>query len=332
MPYTHLSAIERGQIQAYWNQGLMKSDIAEKLGRSPSTIGRELARNATRDGYKPKKAERRYKERRQQCRPHTKLDHEPLRDYVIKNMRDEEWTPEVVAHRLVLDYPDDPSMRISHETIYREIYTRHNLRFLITYLPQARPKRRKRGQGKSRRGPSIPNRVGIEHRPSCIETRIEPGHWEGDTIVGKNQNSFIVTLVERTSRMLQAVEVYSKNASVVGQAIVELLLDKPTSWVKTITFDNGTEFASHELIARALNVDIYFAAPYASYQRGTNENTNGLIRRYLPKGTCFKKLVPNQLNYIINQLNNRPRKCLGYRTPYEVFQKQRQEHLFALRA
>lgn len=332
MPYTHISAFERGKIQAYLSEGLTRMEIATHLGRSPASIGRELARNGTRHGYVAEHAQKHYLQRRQVCHPRSKMEHKPLQDYVRQKIREEEWTPEIVAHRLALDFPDDPTMRISHETIYRELYARHHLRFLVAYLPQARPRRRKRGQGKTRRGPSIPNRTGIEHRPACVEARIEHGHLEGDTIVGKNQDSFIVTLVERTSRWLHAVEVLTKNATRVADAIVETLLDWPTAWVKTITFDNGTEFACHEHIARELNVDIYFADPYASYQRGSNEQVNGLIRRTLPKGTCFKTLRPNQLQNIVHLINNRPRKCLGYKTPNEVFQKQRKEHLFALRA
>ncbi len=332
MSYRHLSAFERGKIQACLHEGLTRIEIAERLERSPATIGRELARNSTRYGYLAEHAQEQYEHRRQACRPRSKMEHKPLLDYVSQKIREEEWTPEIVAHRLPLDFPDDPTMRVSHETIYRELYARHHLLFLVACLPQARAKRRKRGQGKTRRGPSIPNRIGIEHRPAQVEARIEHGHLEGDTIVGKHQDSFIVTLVERTSRWLHAVEVLTKNAAHVADAIIETLLDWPTSWVKTITFDNGTEFACHERIARELNVDIYFADPYASYQRGSNEQANGLIRRSLPKGTCFKSLRPNQLQNIIHLLNNRPRKCLGYRTPNEVFQKQRQEHLIALRA
>ena len=332
MPSTHLSVIERGQIQILLELGTSRVNIAKQLGRSPSTIGREIRRNSTQRGYEPARAQRHYDERRKACRPKSKLDHAPLLEYVKAKIRDDDWTPETVAIRLPVDFPDDPSMRVSYETLYREIYTRHDLHFLIQCLPQARPKRRKRGQGKTRRGPSIPNRVDIEQRSDHIEERTEPGHWEADTIFGKNQDSFLVTLVERHSRILRAVEVLSKHADVVANAINEMLLDLPTSWVKTITFDNGTEFAAHETIAAKLNVKTYFARPYCSWQRGTNENTNGLIRRYLPKGTCFKNLWKDELQNIVNKLNNRPRKCLAARTPNEVFQKQRQDHLIALRA
>lgn len=332
MPSTHLSVYERGQIYILLEQGMNCANIASQLGRSPSTIGRELKRNSTARGYEPERAQHQYRERRQACRPKRRLDHEPLLDYVKSKIGDEEWTPEIIAIRLPIEFPDDPAMRVSHETLYRAIYERHDLHYLIQCLPQSRPRRRNRGQGKTRRGPSIPNRVGIEHRPAHIEERTEPGHWEADLVVGKNQDSFLVTLVERSARILRAIEVFSKHADGVAQAISALLIDLPTSWVKTITFDNGTEFAAHEQIASVLNIDTYFAQPYCSWQRGTNENTNGLIRRYLPKGTCFKELHPNRLKTIVDQLNNRPRKCLNARTPNEVFQKQRLNHLFALSA
>lgn len=331
MPSRHLSSFERGQIHILLKQGMNPMNIAGELGRTPSTTGREIQRNSTPRGYDPERAQRQYDERRKACRPNCKLGYAPLFDYVVSKICNEEWTPETIAIRLPLDFPDDSKMRVSHETIYREIYSRHDLHYLIACLPQSRPKRRKRGQGKSRRGPSIPNRVGIEHRPAHIEERIEPGHWEADTVFGKNQDSFLVTLVERSARILRAIEVFSKHADVVANAINALLIEFPTSWVRTVTFDNGTEFAEHEKVAELLNVKMYFADAYCSWKRGTNENTNGLIRRYLPKGTCFKTLHPNRLQNIVQQLNNRPRKCLNARTPNEIFQIQRQKHLFALR-
>ena len=330
MPGPHLTPFERGEIQAYRKQGMSRAAIAEKLGRAPSTVGRELARNGSRKGYTAEKAQARYLERRKACRPRGKWNHGPLRNYVIKAIRDDEWTPEQVAGRLPLDYPDDPAMRISHEAIYQGIYGQDSLRFLVVYLAQARPKRRQRGQGKTSRGPSIPNRVGIEERPAEVEERRDPGHWEADTMVGKGQDGFIVTLVERSRRFLCAIKTHTKKAAEIAQAIIDALLDMPVSWVKTITFDNGTEFALHERIADQLGVTTYFADPYAAYQRGTNENTNGLIRRYLPKGTNFHALTQSQLDSITSQLNNRPRKCLGYRTPREAFYEYRQQKLRAL--
>lgn len=330
MPGRHLTLVERVKIQTYGEQEMSPAMIALNLGRSVTTIERELERNSTAHGYDAERAQRMYIQRRQPCRPANKLDYKPLRAYVIKKIRDEEWTPEQVAGRLPVDCTDDPRMRVSHEAIYQAIYAQDSLRFLIAFLPQARPKRRKRGQGKTRRGPSIPNRVGIDQRPKEVDTRATHGHWEGDTVIGKNNDGFIVTLVERTSRLLCAVKTQTKKACEVAQAVIETLLDCPASWLKTLTFDNGTEFAQHQRMAQALPLDVYFADPYASYQRGTNENTNGLIRRYLPKGRSFADLTQRQLDSIVHQLNNRPRKCLGYRTPNEVFQQVRNQRLLAL--
>lgn len=330
MSRNHLTVFERARIDTLLQQGKSNSDIARALNRHPSTIGRELKRNTPGKAYRAEEAQGLYRERRYDCRPKRKLDHGPLRAQVKARIGDLGHTPEQVAGRLPLDYPDDPRMRISHEAIYQAIYGDHSMRYLIQALPQARPKRRKKGQGKSRRGPLIPNRVGIEERPAHIEKRAEPGHWEGDTIVGKEQDGFILTQVERMSGLLVAVKTPTKQAAEMAQAAIASLLDLPISWVKTITYDNGSEFAHHETIARALGVGIYFAAPYASYQRGTNENTNGLIRRHLPKGTRFRTLTQRQLDLVVQQINNTPRKRLGYRTPNEVFLLQRQRHRVAL--
>lgn len=329
MSYTHLTSTERGQIQAYLEEGRSMNYIARMLGRSPSTISRELERNGTREKYEAAKAQRAYEERRKACRPCKRLEYLPLWRYVFDKIPSK-WTPEQIAGRLPLDYPHEPRMRISHEALYQNLYAEPRLHCLIKELPQARPKRRKRGQGKTRRGPSIPNRVGIKQRPAEVETRITHGHWEGDLIVGKNNDGFLVTLVERTSRLLCAVKTQTKKAGEVAHAIIEVLLDYPASWLKSVTLDNGTEFALHERIAQTLPVQVYFADPYAAYQRGTNENTNGLIRRYLPKGTSFAQFTQRQLDTILEEINNRPKKCLGYRTPYEVFQKIHNQRLIAL--
>lgn len=331
MPYTHLTPIERGQIQALRAEGKSFAYIAERSGRSRSTLSRELRRNATGKGYDAQRAQQRYRERRAPCRPAKRLDYIPLWKYLIDKLMDG-WTPEEIAGRLPLDHPDDSKMRISYETIYQALYTDSRYHFLIKYLAQARPKRRKRGQGKTSRGPSIPNRVGIEQRPAIVEERSRFGDWEGDTIVGAGQQGHLVTLVDRASRMLLCRKVATKHAGVVAQAVIEALEEMPVSWVKTITFDNGSEFFHHEKMAEVLPADIYFARPYASYQRGTNENTNGLIRRFLPKGTSFHELEEHTLQHIVDALNNRPRKILEFRTPYEVFLQQREEHRVALSA
>lgn len=329
MSYQHLNEIERGMIQALREHGVSQSAIAERLGRHKSTVSRELRRNARTSTYKAHLAQRQYRQRRERCRAPKKLEYQPLWECLIARVG-EGWTPEEVAGRLPLDYPGDPRMRISHETIYQAIYKDKRLHFLIKSLPQGRPKRRKRGQGKSRRGPSIPNRTGIQARPEIVDKRGRYGDWEGDLVLGSKQSGAILTLVDRKGRHLKARKVHSKGADEVAKAVIDVFQDTPISWVKTITFDNGTEFAHHQEMARQLPVEIYFADPYSSYQRGTNENTNGLIRRYLPKGSSFEDLTQHQLDTIVEEINNRPKKCLGYRTPNEVFQEQRDLHRVAL--
>lgn len=331
MSYIHLTSFERGEIYALLEAGMSKAYIARHLGRDRATVYRELRRNGTKSSYSPKKAQQKYRERREECRPTKRMEHLPLWNHIIDKIGSK-ISPEAIAGRLPLDYPNDPKMRISHEAIYQAIYGDKRLHFLIKDLPQARPKRRKRGQGKTRRGPSIPNRVGIEQRPKEVQERTRFGDWEGDLVVGAGQQGYIVTLVERKSRILLSRKIDSKHAESTADAIIEAFMDVPKTWVKTITFDNGTEFASHEKIAEATGAMNYFADPYASYQRGTNENTNGLIRRYLPKNMSFAQLTQEELDWIVEQLNNRPRKILGYRTPNEVFQNERERRLVALRA
>lgn len=332
MSYTHLTPMERTKIEYLSRQGWNCAAIAKEIGRDRTTVSRELRRNRVADAYSADAAQRCYEQRRKACRPKARLSHEPLREHVEFQIAVEGLSPELVAGCLPLAFPNDPRMRLCHETLYQSIYTnRYYLDYLYEFLPQARPKRRRRGQGKTRRGPAIPNRVSISHRPAAADQRTEFGHWEGDLIVGKNQDAFILTLVERASRILHTAKLRTKRAAEVCSAVVEALLDRPASWLKTITFDNGTEFSQHLLISTELPARVYFADPYAAYQRGSNEQINGLIRRYLPKGTPFSTLSEQQLQHITNKINNRPRKCLGYRTPNEVFQQQRLLHLRALR-
>ena len=333
MPQGHLTPVERGKIQALLGLELSQADIGRVLGRHRSVICRELKRNGgRRSRYCAERAQKRYRNIRKECVPRKRLDYLPLWKHVISELDRIDCTPEILSRRLPRLYPDDPRMRISYEALYQAIYSDNRLHFLIKELPQARPKRRKRGQGKCRRGPAIPNRVGIEERPEVADKRDRFGDWEGDLIVGAKQKGYILTLVDRKSRKLVARKLKSKEADATADAVNDALLDFPTSWVKTITFDNGTEFAHHERMAKALSVDIFFAAPYSSYQRGTNENTNGLIRRALPKGTNFEPLSQKQLDTIVDRINNRPKKCLGDRTPNEVFRKQREKCRVAFRA
>lgn len=318
MSYTHLTESCRGRIQALVDEGKSVAKIAKVLGKHRTTIGRELNRNKTLCGYDAHKAQELYEERRQACRPRKKLEHQPLRDYVFEQIPGG-MTPEQVSGRLARIYPDTPQMQISHEAIYQGLYSDKRMHCLIDHLPQSRPRRRKRGQGKTRRGPSIPNRVGIEHRPKVVDERSRFGDWEGDTVVGAHQHGYITTLVERRSLLLRVRKTETKQAAEVAEAIIDELIDMPASWLKTLTFDNGTEFANHADIADSLPLDIYFADPYSSYQRGTNENTNGLLRRYFPKGTDLRQVTQQRIQQAANDINNRPRKKLGYLTPKEVY-------------
>lgn len=323
MPYHHLTPIERGQIHALLNRGECRAAIARALGRNRSSIGRELARNgAPEKDYCPERAQKRYREMRKECVRTKRLDYPPLRHYLfVEGSR--AWSPEQVAGRLRVDYPYDGRMHVSPETIYRTLYRDEKLgRVLIPQLRQARKTRRKKGMGKNSRNPfSIPNRVSIEQRPEEVQRRERYGDWEGDTVIGSNQRGVIATLVERKSLFLSATRVSSKHAEDVAHAITNALSPLPQHCLKTITFDNGTEFARHEKITHALGTPIYFAHPYSSNERARNENTNGLLRQYVPKGTSFENLTQQQLDTMVDELNNRPRKSLGYRTPYELFQK-----------
>ena len=278
MPYTPLTSTERGQLHALCKEGKSQTYMADCLGRHRSTISRELRRNRASHGYDAPRAQRQYDQRREWCRPAQKQTRRMLWRYVIGKLM-EGGPPEAIAVRLPLEFPDDATMRISHEAIYRTLYLDKRWHHLIKYLPRARSKRRKRGQGKTSRGPGIPNRVGIEQRPAIVEERSRLGDREGGTIVGAGQQGYLVTLVDPTSRLLACRNVDTKHADLVAQTVIHALEEMPISWVKTIIFDNGSEFAGHETMAGALPASIYFAAPYSSYQRGTNENSDGPIRR-----------------------------------------------------
>jgi len=313
--------MERGQIQALHTHGLSQRTIARRLGRSPSTVCRELARNRTPvRAYDATNAHQRYRAVRQRCRRTTALSHQPLRRYLFDKMTDG-WSPEQISGRLWLDFPGHPRMRVSPETIYRALYREEKLGHpLIGCLRQRRPRRRKRGERRPVR-PRIPNRIGIEARPPQVEALQRYGDWEGDLLVGADHKGAVLTLVERKSLFLCAARVSSRHAHGVAEAAIQQLALLPTPWRKTLTFDNGSEFAHHQRISAALGMDIYFAHPYAAYERGRNENTNGLLRQYLPKTTNFCKIKEPYLQRCVRELNNRPRKILGYRTPKEVFEK-----------
>lgn len=329
MSLEHLSACDRGEIKALLEQGKSKTYIANTLGRSLSTISREVKRNSINNLYNAEIAQKRYRQRRVNCRPSRKLEYRPLWAYLIEKLS-LYWSPEQIANRLPIDYPDDPQMRISHETLYKAIYSDERLSSFVACLRQARPKRRKKGQGRVRRC-IIPHRTSIHERPKQVQERSRFGDWEGDLILGSNQQGAVLSLVARNPLMLLTRKLQSKKSDEVIAAVIDAMENLPASWAKTITFDNGTEFYHHQRITEQLGIATYFADPYAAYQRGANENINGLLRQYLPKGSSFENLTQTQLDVITDEINSRPRKTLGYQTPYEVLQKYIHERNVALR-
>lgn len=318
----HFTRDERLRLSAYKESGLSNSQIADLLGFHKSTIGREIRRNSVGGHYRACVADALSLSRRQELeRPH-KLDYPPLRRYVIDKTMDC-WSPEQISGRLHIEYPEDFRMRVSYETIYLSAYGDDRLGpLLIPYWRGGRKKRKKRESLKGKRE-MIAGRISIEQRPRIVAERSRLGDLEGDTVVGAGQSGNIVTLVDRKSLYLFAGFCATRHSELVARTTIKILRQEQSFQFHTITFDNGSEFASHDLIAKELNVGVYFARPYCSNDRARNENTNGLLRQYFPKKTRFDKLTLEQVQRVVHEINNRPRKTLNYRTPAEVFNQER---------
>lgn len=324
MAYRHLTREERYQIYAYRKADFSMNDIAAELGRSPSTISRELRRNRGRRGYRPRKAHQLARRRACHCRCRGRIS--VAQWCGIGTLLNQEWSPKQIARRARLE----GTLRISHEWIYRFVAAdRANGGQLWRQLRHAGLRRRRYHKGRKRRE-NIRFRTGIEQRPEHVETRQELGHWEGDTIRGYRRQGAALTLVERSSRYVRIGRLPKSDARTTAD-IMRNRLHQISARVKSITLDNGSEFAYHQRVARSLSTNIYFAEPYKPWQRGSNENTNGLIRQYLPKKRRLDNLTDEEVTRIEKRLNNRPRKCLGYLTPYEVFNNTRQTLTIALR-
>ena len=305
MNYTHLTQEERYQIYALKKAGHKQSEIADVLKRSPSTISRELSRNTGERGYRPKQAHCLAAERR--AMNAWTID-DVTWQFAQARLR-EEWSPEQISNHA----------DISIETVYQRVYADKRAGGLLWQHLRCQKQRRKRYGTYDRRG-IIPNRKSIDERPPVVEERSRVGDWEADTIIGKNHRQAIVSLVERKSGYTLIRKVKRRTARTVRKATVSLL--KPhRNKVHTVTSDNGKEFSEHDRIAKALDADFYFAHPYASWERGTNENTNGLIRQYFPKNRDFTSITHQEINIVMKRLNNRPRKRLGFLTPAQVFFK-----------
>ena len=301
---------QRYQIYALLKMGHDQTQIAKCLEVHKSTISRELGRNQGQRGYRPKQANKKALKRRNQ-KAKKRITAETW-DQIEEKLR-VDWSPEQISGWMKKNEEDT----ISHESIYRYVYADKRTGGDLHKHLRCQKKYRKRYGGKDRRG-KIPNRVSIEERPEIVELRERIGDWEADTIIGAGKKGAIVTLVERKSRFTLLDKVDRRTAEATEQAIVRML--QPLIFqVLTVTFDNGKEFANHEKIAQQLQAKMYFAHPYASWERGTNENTNGLIRQYLPKGSDFSSANDEQISFIKERLNHRPRKCLDFQTPAMVF-------------
>ncbi len=305
MSYTHLTREERYQIYALKRAGHKQSEIARVLERSASTISRELARNRGQRGYRPKQAHGMAQARRAM---NARTIDEATWLFAQEKLS-QQWSPEQISAHA----------RISPETLYQRVYADKRAGGLLWKNLRCQKLRKKR-YGKTDRRGMISNRRSIEERPAIVETRRRVGDWEADTIIGKNHRQAIVSLVERKTGFTLIEKVERKTAQAVSDAMHRLLTPYRGK-VHTITSDNGREFAGHEEIAKRLQADFYFAHPYASWERGTNENTNGLIRQYFPKNRDFTTITQQEIDTAMERLNNRPRKRLGYKTPSQVFSK-----------
>ena len=322
--YSHLSMMEREEISRGLALGHSVRAISLGLARSASSISREIGRNARyQTGYRATTAQRRAQRCARRARRRRKLVQRWLARYVGMRLM-LGWSPQQIAARLKRDYPRDMRKRISHETIYASIYIipRGQLRhMLVACLRQHRKVRRPRYRSGERRG-QIPNRTPIAARPPEVETRRIPGHWEGDLLKGRANRSAVGTLVERTTRLVLLARIPAPDSLSVCQGFARKLRPVPQPLRKSLTYDQGREMARHELLRKRLRLQTYFADPHSPWQRGSNENTNGLLRQYLPRSADLARLSQRELNAIAARLNNRPRKTLDWMTPNEAWNAQ----------
>lgn len=324
--YTRLSEWEREEISLCLAQKMSQAAIARKLGRVTSTVSREIQRNSVKTGYRPVSAQRLSKRAAGSRRfgKRKLVFDQVLQEYVLEKLK-LKWSPDEISYRLRVEYPLDNTMRISSEAIYQYIYVlpRGELKkTLLKSLRQERAYRRKqeRSKDKENRG-KISEMISIEERPLEVADRSVPGHWEGDLILGKHKRSALATLVERTTRYTILVPLIAKDAGSVRVALEKEFRKLPKELALSLTYDQGKEMSQHKQFTIATNIQVYFAHPSSPWERGTNENTNGLIRQYFPKGTDFTTVSVKEIKHVERELNDRPRKVLGYLKPVEVIQK-----------
>jgi IS30 family transposase len=326
----YLSAEDRDKIAVMVAEGATRAEIARKLGRHRSTIGREIERNSdlvhsatdTVCAYYAGRAQKRAEVRTRRPKvAKLRSNVNPELHVHVQTKLTARWSPEQISKHLPEDFPDRPEMRVSPETIYQAIYVQGRgalRRELAVCLRTGRAVRRPKKRSDTRRG-RIPGMINISERPAEVEDRSIPGHWEGDLILGKDNASAIGTLVERTTRYVMLLHLPGRHGALdIEQAMLDAVARMPEDLRKTLTWDQGSEMSNHARIAIATGLDIYFCDPHSPWQRGSNENTNGLLRQYFPKGTDLSSYSAEHLREVAAQLNGRPRKTLGWKSPHEA--------------
>lgn len=312
-----LNAFEREEISRGLRAGLSMRQLARQLGRAPSTVSREVSRNGGIHAYRAGAAEQRAWQAAQRPKACVLASNHALRDAVADRLR-QNWSPQQITGWLRIAHHNDPTMQVSHETIYRSLFIQARgvlKKELISHLRSQRLMRRAKVAAPARG--RIPGALSIRERPAEAQDRAVPGHWEGDLLCG-TPSSQIATLVERHSRYTVLVRIPSKEAATVAAALARQIRRLPGHLVSTLTWDRGSELAQHKRFTVATDVQVYFCDPYSPWQRGTNENTNGLLRQYFPKGADLSGYSQSQLDRVANQLNTRPRKTLGFATPADT--------------
>ena len=316
-----LTLCEREEISRGIACDLSLRSIANELGRSPSTISREVNRNGGLKAYRASEADKATWDRAHRPKP-CKLAQHPILKRIVASKLKMNWSPKQIDGWLKRQYPDNENRHVSHETIYRSLFIQARgvlKKELLQYLRSQRAIRRSRQHSMKNEGlGKISNAVSIRERPASVEDRAVPGHWEGDLIVGCN-NSYIATLVERHSRYVMLVRVKGKDTETVITALIKHAEKLPTELYKSLTWDRGKEMADHERFSLATDINVYFCDPQSPWQRGSNENTNRLLRQYFPKGTDLSVHSQRKLNAVARQLNERPRETLNFETPAERF-------------